>query len=571
MLKDKKYERLLQLILVVGVILINIKRIFVDFSIDAEYAVTMSYRMAQGDHMFSEMWEPHQTSAFLNTLFIKLWLTITGTTTGLVIYLNIIGVIAKIGVNFFLYYTLKKYSDSKILFYISVFFLATSVKGFVMLEHSNMQLYFSILLFCSLFRFVQNQAKNIWLALSAFFLCLEVLAYPTCVIIFFISVGILLSTTKRRIRNTLVFTGICSLIGSAYLLYFGMKIGFSKFLFCIRQIVSGDTSHSTSILERFCNYGGELLNVMLLYMICAGVAILISHIIWMLVSSKSCESNKRVPTHVVIAIFFALLTIYSVKNIFTLHYEFSFIEIYLPTMFLALCLLKYCNSAEKAAIKLGMLISWGALSATLLLTNLTFFTSLSYMLLGVMLSFIPIQRYLQNALQCNQKIKIAYFSEFVICLITFLFKCIYLVVPMTEYYVSIFDVCNVVKSGPAIGIFSNYIGPHVMNCNFQEWSEHVKPGDNILLVSGSGEISTLEYLFEDINICVDSTICTPTFSDKLLNYWELNPSKVPNVVIVDCWFGELRVSEDSWIMQWVDREFGADSYTNGTYLRFYRR
>lgn len=79
------------------------------------------------------------------------------------------------------------------------------------------------------------------------------------------------------------------------------------------------------------------------------------------------------------------------------------------------------------------------------------------------------------------------------------------------------------------------------------------------------------YLYEDITIRVDSTICTPTYNEKLLQYWEENPDKFPDVVVVVCWFGQLNVDKDSWIMQWIREEFGENSYIDGTYQRYYRK
>lgn len=61
---DKKY-RWLVILLVLGAVIVNVKKIFTDFMIDSEYAVALSYRLARGDEMFTQMWEPHQTSAFL--------------------------------------------------------------------------------------------------------------------------------------------------------------------------------------------------------------------------------------------------------------------------------------------------------------------------------------------------------------------------------------------------------------------------------------------------------------------------------------------------------------------------
>ena len=50
--KQKKY---IFILLLIGVLAVNIKRIFMDFEIDAEYAIAMSYRLATGDKMFLQM------------------------------------------------------------------------------------------------------------------------------------------------------------------------------------------------------------------------------------------------------------------------------------------------------------------------------------------------------------------------------------------------------------------------------------------------------------------------------------------------------------------------------------
>lgn len=141
---------------------------------------------------------------------------------------------------------------------------------------------------------------------------------------------------------------------------------------------------------------------------------------------------------------------------------------------------------------------------------------------------------------------------------------------MSLWLQPIFILGNIVKGGPAIGILSDYIGPYTMNSDLREWPLYIHAGDRVLIVS-EGLVGSLKYLYEDVTISVDSTICTPTYSEKLLTYWEQNPDKFPNVVVVNCWFGHLNVDEESWIMQWVYEEFGADSYQDGTYLRYYRR
>lgn len=92
---DIRFQKWLSVILFLGVAFLNVKKMFMDFDIDTEYAITMSYRLAMGDHMFSQMREPHQTSAFLLAFFIRIWMSTVGTTTGLVMYLNIVSLAIK--------------------------------------------------------------------------------------------------------------------------------------------------------------------------------------------------------------------------------------------------------------------------------------------------------------------------------------------------------------------------------------------------------------------------------------------------------------------------------------------
>ena len=119
----EKKERWLPLLLMVGAVLVNIKSVFTDFDVDSEYAVAMAYRMVQGDRLIAEMWEPHQTSAFLSAFFMKIYIELFKTTTGIVLYLHGIGVAMKGAFTCFLYRTMKPYVNPKANFFMCLFFL----------------------------------------------------------------------------------------------------------------------------------------------------------------------------------------------------------------------------------------------------------------------------------------------------------------------------------------------------------------------------------------------------------------------------------------------------------------
>ena len=557
------WQKWLPALFLLGVMFIQIKKVFVDFNVDCEYAITMSYRLAMGDHMFSQMREPHQTSAFLLAFFIKLWMLATGTTTGIVLYLNVVSVIVKFFVTLFLYRTLKKYCEIKVAFLATIFFAALEAKPYILLDFSNMQIYSSVLLFCSLLRYLQSKNDWKWLCLSAMCLCLEILSYPSCLLAWVPAVGILLCMSKHGMRDSLVFSAICAILGTCYLLFFVARLGWVQFRYSIQEILSGDLTHSKGILEKFAEYGTEIRDLLILY---GGLLLLacLAALLIGLVRRKTGKSNISFGTSCCMS-FFTLLGCFHFWCIITTNSVFEWVEIYIPLMILGGFLTHYCTAAEKKIYWLGICLGVSSLFAVLLLTNLTFDTAMAYMLLGATASFIPIGRGLGMCLKRNVLFPLCLLCGLVIlrrlCTISAMGD-------INDHRIS--SIGNIVKAGPAVGIFSDYMGPYIMNKDLQEWPDHIHPGDRVLIVGGDS-ISPLKYLFEDVTICADSTICTPTYNEKLLRYWTQNPDKLPNVVVVDCWFGHLNVEEDSWIMQWIYEEFGADSYEDGTYQRYYRK
>ena len=66
---------------------------------------------------------------------------------------------------------------------------------------------------------------------------------------------------------------------------------------------------------------------------------------------------------------------------------------------------------------------------------------------------------------------------------------------------------------------------------------------------------------------------TPTYNSELLYYWELNPDKYPDVVILSASFGELawELSMNEWLMRWLEEEYRAETVIDGNYWRYYFR
>ncbi len=552
-----KREKQIRFLMIFGVALLSIKRLIANYTIDVEYAVAMSYRMAMGDQLLTQMWEPHQTAALFLAPFIKLWMVLVGSTTGIVLFLNIISLIIKWGVETFLYCTLRKYCNSKILFCICIFFMAVNAKHCLILDFSNLQIYFTILLFCSFVRYLENQKKKRWLLAAALFLCLVILSYPSCVLLYFLAVFVLLKYSEKKRLDFILFTGVCVGIGAICLFCIGLRVGVTGTIENMYWIVTGDATHSQTLGMKLARYGENITKLGLVYGVLAFLGTVMAQIVWLL-RKRNADSRKFVaPLHFYIKGFFCVLLGYSLINVLLVRFEFQFAEMYLPIMALGIFFLPCCSEESRKIVKMGLLFSGGNFLSTIMLTNNNLYCVLPYFILGVMVAFIPIM----ESMGSKEK------WVFLFIGLTIL-KGIYVMMPISTEFCSIFEAGGIIKSGPAVGIVSDYMGAYIRNTEKEFWEQYIEPGDNVLIVA-ENQISSIQYLYEDVNISVDSTISTPTISEKLLEYWERNPDKFPDVVVVDCWFGDMKIKEDSWIMWWLENEFGNQNYVDGKYQRYY--
>ena len=132
---------------------------------------------------------------------------------------------------------------------------------------------------------------------------------------------------------------------------------------------------------------------------------------------------------------------------------------------------------------------------------------------------------------------------------------------------SIFGVDWTAQKGPLKGIV-NREGTYVADVSYAEWQELIVHGDRVLVISYPTLTPTV-YLYQDVEICADSTISTPTYSERLFTYWEENPEKYPNVVVAKCYGGNLMVGEYNEVVEWLTEKFEADEVVDGTFWRYY--
>lgn len=538
---------------------------FTNLGYDGEYQIAMCSRLLRGDKMFLEMWEPHQTSAFLPAALMWPYIRILGTTTGIVVYLQICGILIRGALAFLVYRTLRCDLAKPISYGIALLYFMISPKDYALPEFSNQQLWFSTLLFCCFWSYLKSGRRYL-LILSSIFLCLEVLAYPSCAVITAGVIFLLSRYSSHRRRDILTVLGICAVSAAIVGGYFLFTIEPDTFVKCISGMLALEPTHTKSMATRLLHYGRDAFRQLLILAAAgaAGFAIslpvhaalsrrmgkLTAHWLWLLCSSL-----------VLLAGFFA--NILSAKN----RCAYSVILLFLAG--LGFWHRKSMNSRQKQIYVCATVIGSLEFLATLLLSDLPLPVSVPYGLLMVMAALIPTEK--QIARSAGPKTAFAFHCCFACFILLLAFRCVYIRTPLSGKS----QICATLpgighsRSGPSLGLISNEAGVCIQRDSYPEWKQWIRPGDKVWIVGGV--VDTLGYLYEEVEVAGPSTISTPSYNEAVLTYWDINPHKYPDVVIAESYMGSLSydILANEWLLSWLENEFRPEQIIDGKYWRYY--
>lgn len=602
--QDKKKKYIVMLLLV-GSFLASLKCIFVSLQMDEEYAVSMSYRLLLGDKLFAQIWDPHQTSAFLMEFLIWIYLKVFHTTTYVVIWVRAVGVLIQLAIAYYLYRMLCYFAKPEHSFYLAVIYFNLLPKTYVMPEFSNMMAWGLTMLLLSLLRMALLQgriatpkikstgdkkeasAENKWnwkmtlIAIEAgVWLSFVVLSYPTCLLLFPFILWYFWKYDACRKRTITIFAGTCFVTGGMYMAYLFSYMTLKEFLANIQSLVASCGSHGGGIQKKLSIYGVDFLSLILFalgYFLAAVIAYQIIN------RKKSCGQVAKAGKS---SIFFKIRSMSEQEKIF-FYYVLLITSFILQFLHWILMLWEYESSYPFTVYffmfaiafyclkklpeeKREMPILWLGTNvlmyfAILLLTNLTLFTSIKYLLTGVVMSMLVFLAY------TKEKVPEIFGKYAEALLIIWCFVAVFVkgwaYTDNDGLMKNITCVGNIISGGPGKGIITEYMQGYMQERSYEEFRTYISPGENLLVLDSN----TLCYMYQDVNIASSTTICTPFFDENLLDYWERNPDKYPDVIAVQCWYGELKWDADSWIMHWIEEEFGAEQVIDGSYFRYYIR
>ncbi len=559
-MKNKKFWKT---ICILAVIAYTLKNLFIGADTDEGYGIMVGYRLAMGDRLLLDMWEPHQTSAIFTALFIAPFVRLTGGVNYLNLFLRVVFFPIQAGVSVFLYKTIRKAApqvDASVSALMGLLYYVTTPKSIFIPEYSNLHNWFFALMILCMVRYLTGEGRLRWLVFSGIFMTCDVLAYPSMVLVFLCCMGfLLLRKSARKGREVLAYLLPCVLSAGAMFGYLLTYMTPQTMLQMVGEIL-GEGSHQTSAAEKLLDWGKSLGETLLILL----AALLIAGLIRWLVEKKM---KKQLPELLRAPGMLFFLIVFVIQIGFWLFSSFNAIYPQLLLMALSLEGIYIYLRKDRAETLFfrWILLVFVNYFAVLLLSNWEPMLLNTYLILGAEAGLAVLSGYWQKTSAYGKK------ALQVLCLCLVLgnaFSYTYLILGSQEYHASVIrNVRGINRKGLRAGILTDYMTAYRYNNNMEIWQEAVPDGSTVLYVGPSQFYCMLG---EHTQASPD-TICSMIYDERLLDYWELHPERYPDVVVFESSYGDIRQEGDNFIWHWLMEDFQPTERKDYPYIAVFTR
>lgn len=567
-MKNKEFWKI---ICILAVIAYTLKNLLVGTDTDEGYGIMVGYRLAMGDRLLLDMWEPHQTSAIFTALFIGPFVCLTGGVNYLNLFLRAVFFPIQAGVSVFLYKTIRKTApqvEASVAALMGLLYYVTTPKSVFIPEYSNLHnWFFSLMVLCLLRYFGTKDSEGSrvkgklgYLVLAGIFMTCDVLAYPSMVLVFLCCMGfLLLRKSKRKVREVLAYALPCVLSAGAMLGYLLTYMTPQIMMQMVGEIL-GEGSHQTSVVEKLLDWGESLGETILILL----AALLFAGLVRWIVENKM---KKQLPELLRQPGMLFFLIVFVVQIGFWLFSSFN--AIYPQLLLMALSLegiyIYLRKDRSETLFFRWILLVFVNYIAVLLLSNWEPMLLNTYLIMGAEAGLATLSCYWQKTSAHGKK------ALQVLCLCLVLgnaFSYTYLILGSQEYHASVVrNVRGINRQGLRAGILTDYMTAYRYNNNLEIWQEAVPDGSTVLYVGPSQFFSMFG---EHIQASPD-TICTMVYDERLLDYWELHPERYPDVVVFESSYGDIRQEGDSFIWHWLMEDFQPAERKDYPYIAVFTR
>ena len=569
-------ERIFRIFLIVLCTMTALKLLFAGYDIDEQYAVSMAYRMLKGDLLLTDMWEPHQTSGFLCALLMLPYLALFHTTTGIFLYLRLWGLLLHGLTALFLYRTLSRRFTSDYAFLLACIAFFTLPKLMFLPEFSNLQTDFLLWAVLCLLRYYdpalsrRERPSLGYLYAAGVFMALEVLSYPSTILAFLAAFVCMLRYRGRRGHSAAAeLPGLllpCLLGAAAFLAALFSYIPLSE-LGSLIAIVSSDGSHSAPLIQRLLQHArslGQLSLYFLLYVLVTTGLLLICHL-----KSKKPFSAAAWCSLLLSCTLLGQVCIWLFAGQYP---NYPMAEYFFLPVLLFYAMLRH-KVSPSPTLGFFVLTPLAAFLGILLFSNHPLLVSLPFLtpcVVGI-LSLPELQAYQQRPAEAGapeygkkSTVRLPGMPQalLVLWVCVLLFGRCYMLRTTGGTHYTVLEELSLMRHGPAAGLIADTPSVIRYRDNYQLITGSLPDGAKVFYMGADTDI----YLMKDMEFCTPSTICSPTFDDKILLYFQQHPEKEPEYVVCDAGL----LYTDPWVSAYIQENCPEAPIAVNDYLIIYQ-
>lgn len=548
----RKSEKCILILLLLFSVAAAISKILVGFDIDEGYAISMPQRLVNGDHLFRDMWEVHQTSAFLPALFLWVFEKITGGTEGVAIYLRIVATILHLLMTGVLLRALSKI-DGRWRCMLCLVYFNFLPKWMISLDFSMQQIW-GITLVIYLLKKMTDTNKIRYCFGTGLALAFTVLAYPGMVVLYPVVLLCCVNRSlspnhkkeiKTKINKCIIVTLGCALPALLFFVYVLSHMSLQDLLQSI-PLVFMDGTHQFTASAKLLAYGRQWANVCKQMIILAVPVLLVTIVIYAARRSRrqKITGEKALILFLLIWNLETSLLVILANVVGILMGPFHFQVRYLG-FFLGTCVLAFLYRKKYPRLFWHIFVLHVvAFAGILLFSNVGPDSSSSYLVLGVIGGFILLYELISDvdsvapdgevketeivADHGRERMDHLLWLTCAVFVLSLIF-CKGYYVRITEYGPSnILEHREQMTMGPLKGLYLLPDDHARCTGDYETISHLTKNGEKLLFLGTEG----IENLASGGGFVSPSTISTPAFNEQWTLYFTMYPGKIPDVIVI---------------------------------------